>query len=147
RPYYRKSMAIEDGFVSPDTFLSTYRNLISELLVNQIEVYIGLPPVEANPIAAAAMREYNDIARTVARAHNAPVLDLYRAFVTRDIPPRRNINTRFIQLIAERERSGWDDWYGEQAAHGYEYTFDGVHWTPKAAEKAADLIVDFMGLR
>ncbi len=146
RPYYRKSMGIEEGVVSSDTFEQTYRSLIGELQANHIETFIGLEPIESNPMVVAAMREMNTRARNVARAYNVPVLDLFESFVPQVVPERPNVNLHFIQQIATREQSGWDDWYGAQAEHGYAYTFDGVHWTPQVAQQAAEQITAFIGL-
>jgi lysophospholipase L1-like esterase len=146
RPYYRKSMGIDDGFVSPDTFEQTYRNLITELQANYIETFIGLEPMESNATVVTTLRDYNARARDAARGYNVPVLDLFETFVPASLPERPNVNLHFIQQIAARERSGWNDWYGAQAEHGYTYTFDGVHWTPKAATLAAQQIVAFIGL-
>lgn len=147
RPYYRKSMGLAEGYVSPTVFAQTYRDILAQLQANYIETVIGLEPIEANPSVVDTMREYNALAREAARTYNVPVLDLFAHFVPSTIPERRPINTKFIQQIGERERNGWSDWYGAQAEGGYIYTFDGVHWTPKAATRAANLIMDFMGLR
>ncbi|MEM6526920.1 MAG: GDSL-type esterase/lipase family protein [Chloroflexota bacterium] len=146
RPYYRKSMQIPEGVVSPDDFRSAYRDLINQLQAHYIHTFIGLEPMEANPTVSAAMKQYNALARAEAEAHNVPVLDLFAHFVPGTIPERRPISTKFIQQIGERERTGFSDWYGEQKAHGYAYTFDGVHWTPEAAAQAAQMIVKFMEL-
>ena len=146
RPYYRKSMNLPHGFVSPELFERTYRNLLSALQTNRIEAYIALEPVETNPTVVETMQQYNTRAATVARAYNVPVLDLFAAWVPPHIPPRKNVTLRFIQQIATREQSGWDDWYGAQAEHDYTFTFDGVHWTPKTAAAVAHQIVSFVGL-
>ena len=146
RPYYRKSMQIDDGVVSPDLFEQTYRSLIAELQAHYIQTFIALEPIESNPTLVSAMREYNARAKAAAAAYNVPVLDLFDVFVPDEIPTRPNTNLHFIQQIAQRGQSGWDDWYGAQAEHGYGYTFDGVHWTPKAAQLAAEKIVAFIGL-
>ncbi|MEL6150858.1 MAG: SGNH/GDSL hydrolase family protein, partial [Chloroflexota bacterium] len=146
RPYYRKSMQIPEGTVSPDDFRSAYRDVINRLQGHYIHTFIGLEPMEANPTVTAAMKQFNALARAEAEAHNVPVLDLFAHFVPDAIPERKPITTRFIQQIGDRERTGFSDWYGEQETHGYAYTFDGVHWTPRAAAEAAQLIITFMEL-
>jgi lysophospholipase L1-like esterase len=146
RPYYRKSMGLPDGFVSPDVFQQTYRDLLADLQANHIHVYIGLEPTEYNRTVVDTLAQYNALIVEAARAYNVPTLDLFAHFVPDTIPPRKNATLRFIQQIAEREKAGWSDWYAAQSEAGYAYTFDGVHWTPKAAAEAAEQIIPFMGL-
>jgi len=146
RPYYRKSMQLEDGYVPLELFEQTYRNLIGALQAEYIEVAVGLEPIETNATVVAELRRYNEAARAAARAYNIPVLDLFAEFVPDDIPDRKNVDTRFIQQIGDRERTGWNDWENEQKEHGYSFTFDGVHWTPDTAEHAADKIIEFLEL-
>ncbi len=146
RPYYRKSMQLPNGFVSPDAFRTAYRQILSELQVNHIHTYVALPPIEANPAAVAAMRQYNAIAQAAAGAYNVPTLDLFAHFVPDAVPERRPISTRFIQQIGERERTGWSAWEAAQAEGGYHFSFDGVHWGPAVAATVAGLVIAFMGL-
>lgn len=147
RPYYRKSMGLPDGFVSPGAFSQHYRDLLAQLQANYIETYIALEPMEANPTVAAAQLTFNELARDAARAFNVPILDLYAHLMPDEVPPRPPINAKSIQLIGERGRTGWSDWYTEQEKYGYAYSFDGVHWTPKVAAQVAAQVIDFMGLR
>lgn len=146
RPYYRKAMALPNGYVEPDEFRREYRHILGELLANHIQPYVALEPTEANPTVVATMQQFNANAREAAAAHNVPVLDLFAHFVPDEIPERRPISIRFIQQIGDRERAGWQDWYKAQVEGDYAYTFDGVHWTPRAAAEAAALIIPFVGL-
>lgn len=146
RPYYRKSQAIPNGYVSPDMFRREYRHLLSELQVNYIHTTIGLPPLEANLTVVDAMRTYNALAREQAAAHNIPVLDLFTPFVPEFIPERPLVSLRSIQQVGVNLQSGWSAWEQAQREGGYTYTFDGVHWTPATAEKVAAHVIDFMGL-
>lgn len=146
RPYYRKSMGLEEGFLSETEFVQHYRDMLMQLQAHFIQVYIGLPPIESNPTVAAAQRKFNALTEEAAHAYNIPILDLYAHFMPAQVPQRPPVNTRFIQQIADRERSGWNQWEQAQAEHGYAFSFDGVHWTPQTAQDAAKRIIAFMGL-
>lgn len=146
RPYYRKSMQIPDGVVTPEMFQQTYRELIGTLQLNHIQTYMGLAPAERNPTVVEAFRQYNGLAKEVARQYSVPTLDLFAEYVPADVPERQPLSIRTIQEIGSREQSGWSDWYAAQDEFGYTHTFDGLHLTPKTAEEFAARIADFIGL-
>ena len=146
RPYYRKSMQLNGGHLTPNEFRTAYRHILGELQVNHIHTYVGLPPIEANPTVVAAQRQFNAIAQQAAASYTVPVLDLFAQYVPADVPQRRPISIRFIQQIGERERTGWSDWDAAQSAGGYSYSFDGIHWGPAVAAQVAQQVIAFMGL-
>lgn len=146
RPYYRKSQDIPNGHVTPADFRRTYRHILGELQVNHIHAAVALEPIETNPTVAAALRQYNAIAREEAVGHNVPVLDLFAHFVPEHIPQRRPINLKSIRQVGVNQRTGWTNWYEAQREGDYTYSFDGVHWTPETAAEVARLVVDFLDL-
>jgi lysophospholipase L1-like esterase len=148
RPYYRKAQGLPEGFVPPDTFAQTYRELLTRLQLEHIQVWIGLAPAEYNPEVVRAKREYNAIAADVARSMNIPVLDFQEHFtpIPVDIPDRPPLDLNYIDLIGRRGREKWSDYEGERQRHGYTYSFDGLHFTPETAQRAADLIIAFLEL-
>ncbi|MFZ4816549.1 MAG: SGNH/GDSL hydrolase family protein [Phototrophicaceae bacterium] len=146
RPYYRKAMQLPSGYVDPATFRSEYDALLTTLQTSYAQITVGLPPIEANETVVQTLRDYNGIAHELAAAHSIPVLDLFARYVPADIPARPPVTNKFIIEIGERERTGWNDWYTAQAAGGYTYTFDGVHWTPRIAAAVAEQVITAIGL-
>lgn len=146
RPYYKKSQSIPDGVVSPETFASAYRNLLTQLQLAHIQTWVGLPPSEHSASVAAATHQYNDIATGVARSLNIPVLDLMAQFSPDDIPERGPITLDFINQIGQRAISGWDDYANARIAGGFTYTFDGMHLLPETAQDFAKAITAFLNL-
>lgn len=147
RAYYKKAQDLPDGMVTPEQFVSAFRDLLTRLYLEHIQVWVGLAPAEYSPEVAAAKKQYNLLAEEVARSFNAPVLDLYAHFTPAEIQGRPPITWQFINLIGERSRSGWSDYEGERDRSGFTYSFDGLHFTPAAAAEAARLIIDFLGLK
>ena len=146
RKYYRRSKNVPDGVVTPEVYARSYRDLLTRLQVAHIQTWVGLSPSEYSPELFEAVRQYNSLAAEAARALNIPVLDLMPYFDPGDIPARPPLTMDTIRLIGNRELSGWNDYENEQQRHGYRYTFDGLHLTPKAARQLADIILDFLKL-
>lgn len=146
RPYYKKAQALPDGMVTPALFEQTYRELLIQLQLEHIQTWVGLPPSEYNPEVVQTTKEYNDLARAVARALNVPVLDLMAQFTPANIKDRPALSIKFIDTIGQRERSGWDDFAGEKERQGYTYTFDGLHLTPDAAKRMGGIIAEFLNV-
>jgi len=144
RGYYKKSQNLEEGFVSPDEYASTYRDLLTEIQLHHIQPIVGIAPTEYNKDLLQARRVYNDLAREVAASMNIPLLDLTERFQAAHIPDRPAVSLKFIQTIGEHVASGWDDYETERQKYGYTYTFDGMHLTPEAAEQFAAEIVAFL---
>ncbi len=144
RPYYKKAQAIPDGVVTPVQFEQTYRDLLSELQLAHIQVWVGLPPNEYNPQTMQSQREYNQIAARVAQAVNIPVLDLMAEFAPTEIESRPPIDIGLITVIGERTASGWDDYEAERKRQGFTYSFDGIHITPQTAKEFARSIHRFI---
>jgi lysophospholipase L1-like esterase len=146
RSYYKFSKDVPDGVVTPDQFATAYRALLERLHLAHILAWVGLPPVEANPVVADEVREYNALASEAARAYNAPVLDLMAAFAPQPIPERPELDIATINTIGARIQAGWRDFEAAQAEGGYRFTFDGLHLMPEAAERMGQLVADFLGL-
>lgn len=144
RSYYRQAQEIPDGVVTPEQFESTYRELLTRLQLAHIVPWVGLEPCEYNPDVVAAFRDYNERARSVARAFNVPVLDLMEHFPPEDVPERPPLAIDYILTIGAREKRGWHDYEGAQQAGSFRFTFDGLHLTPATARKAAELIAEFI---
>lgn len=144
RSYYKNAKDIPDGVVTPDTFAQAYRTLLERLHLAHVLVWVGLPPVEANPLLVETVRAYNDLAREAARSVAAPALDLMAAFVPPVIPERPPLDIGVILTIGQHQKSGWHDYEGARERGGYTFTFDGLHLMPAAAERMAELIARFL---
>ncbi|MCA9915502.1 MAG: SGNH/GDSL hydrolase family protein [Anaerolineae bacterium] len=144
RAYYKSIQKLENGPVDPDTFASSYRDLLTQIQAQYVHAMVGLPPIEYSELIIKAMTEYNNIARDIARQLNVPVLDLAAHFTPDTAPSHNPLNLKAIQLIGHRSQSGWHDYENERKRLGYTYTFDGTHLMPGAASKFADLIVPFL---
>ncbi len=144
RPYYQQVQEIPDGFISPQQFERIYRDLLTEIQLQQILPLVGLPPTEANAKVIEGMRHYNKIARKVAEQLNVPVLDLFAHFPPSDIGEGKPISLQSINEIGRRVIQGWADYEAERQQYGYTFTFDGLHLMPQAAMQVANLIVKFL---
>jgi len=144
RNYYRRAQKVPGGVVTPDMFARYYRDLLTHIQLAHVQAWVGLPPIEYNPEVVATLKQYNELARDAADSLNIPVLDLFAHFVPEHVPPRPPLNRDFINRIGQRMRSGWSDYDAERQRGGFTFTFDGIHFTPEAAERAADLIVEFL---
>jgi lysophospholipase L1-like esterase len=146
RKYYRRSKDVPEGTVTPELYAQSYRELLTRLQVAHVQTWVGLSPSEYSPELFDTVRQYNDLAGETARALNIPVLDLMPSFKAEIIPSRPPLTMDTIRLIGQREMSGWNDYENEQQRNGYQYTFDGLHLTPKAAAQLAEIIVEFLNL-
>jgi lysophospholipase L1-like esterase len=144
RPYYEQVQKIPEGVITPELFEQTYRDLLTHIQVAHCLAWVGLPPIEKNPEVVAAVREYNGIATNVARSLNVDTLDLFTPLVPTEIPLRPPLDMASINLIGKRIREKWSDYQAEQDKGGYSFTFDGLHLTPKSAQKVAGLVADFL---
>jgi lysophospholipase L1-like esterase len=148
RPYYKKAREIPEGFVSPEQFAQTYRDVLQRLQLAFIQVWVGLPPKEYNPEVIASQKQFNAIVKEVADSLSIPTLDFMAEFeppaeAVQDRPP---IDIGLIATIGKRSSEGWDDYENERQRLGFTYSFDGIHITPKTAERFAERIIDFMEL-
>ncbi len=144
RPYYKKAQNIPEGFVSPEQYEQTYRDLLYQLQLNFIQTWVGLAPKEYNPETVAMQKRYNSIAANVAGSLNIPVLDLMAHFNPQNIKDRPPLNLGQINLIGQRLAQGWHDYEAERQREGYTFTFDGLHFTPQAAQEVGKLIANFI---
>lgn len=144
RPYYQSTRQIPGGVVTPETFTSTYRDLLIRIQSEYVRAFVGLPPTEYSADLVRVMQTYNDRAREVAESLNVPVLDLAAAFIPAKPAEREPLDLRFIQQIGRRSAQGWQDYETERARHGYTYSFDGMHLLPRTAREFANRITRFL---
>ncbi len=146
RRYYERVMKVPGGVVTPDSFRTHFRDLLTRIQAAQVVTYVGLSPMEHNPTVAEAMQQYNQIAADVCRALNVPTLELMKALNPDHIPERPPLSQKTINLIGQRVSSGWQDYATERECGGYTYSFDGLHLTPESAVRVADMVVEFLDL-
>lgn len=144
RPYYRSAQGIAEGFVTPQVFADTYRELLTQIGLNRVLAWVATEPTEYNPTLIATMAEYNTRLKNIALSLNVPLLDLAAQFTPPSAPDRPPLNLGFIQEIGRREANGWNNYEAERQRLGYHYTFDGLHLTPASAEKFATMIATFI---
>ena len=144
RGYYRKGKQLEDGFVSPEEFETTYRNLLQQIQLAFVHPFVGLAPTEYSHEVVEAKHDYNVRARRVAESLNVPILDLDAIYTPENPIERESVDINFIQQIGARGASGWDDYEAERKKWGYTYTFDGMHILPSKADEFAEHIVAFL---
>ncbi|PJF28128.1 MAG: hypothetical protein CUN53_01485 [Phototrophicales bacterium] len=144
RSYFRQRHGIPDGVVTPEQFASAYRELLTRLQSAQIVTWIGLPAAEYNPTVVETLKDYNHRAAEIAQSMGIETLDLLAAFNPPIIPDRPELDLNYIFTIGRREDAGWDDFERERERGGYRYSFDGLHFTPDTARRAAELIADFI---
>lgn len=144
RGYYRKAKQIENGIVTPDDYEAAYRDLLTQIQLNFVQVFVGLAPTEYSRELVEARSQYNEGARRIAESLNVPVLDLDAIFTPQNPIEREPVNLQFIQDIGSRASSGWNNFEEERLKWGYTYTFDGMHLLPATAQKFAQHIVSFL---
>jgi lysophospholipase L1-like esterase len=144
RNYYRRTQKVPDGIVTPEMFTQAYREMLARIQQAQVQVWVGLAPLEYNPETVAAIQQYNRLAQKVAESLNMPILDLSVHFRADNVPSRPPLNQETIRLIGQRMDSGWSDYKAEQQRGGYSFTFDGLHLTPEAAKQVAEIVVEFL---
>jgi lysophospholipase L1-like esterase len=147
RRYYERVMKVPAGIVTPDQFRSHFRDLLTRIQLAQAVATVGLAPMEYNPIVAAAMQQYNQIATEVCRSLNVATLDLMTLLNPKTIPDRPPLSQATINLIGQRVATGWHDYAAERERGGYTYSFDGLHLTPETAIQVADKVVEFLDVR
>jgi len=140
RPYYKSQQDLPSGYVEPDDYGTIFRDLLTELTVNHVLVLVGLPPMEYNPAAVAAMGLFNAKNREAAESLNLPIFDFGARLNPPSVPERSPLGLQTVFQIGDRVKAGWDDYAAEQARGGYTYSFDGIHFTPSAAERAGQVL-------
>src|SRR5690606_2643265 len=144
RQYYKQVQKIPEGVVTPDQFSQAYRDLLTRLQLAHTLVWVGLTPAEYNPEVVETIRSYNELASEAARALNIPVLDLMAEFAPSTIPERPPLDMAYILTIGSRQKSGWNEYAKAQTEGGFTFTFDGLHFTPESAKRAAELLAPFI---
>lgn len=144
RPYYKSQQKLPNGFHTPEEFGQLYRTLLEKLQLHYIRPLIALPPLEHNPELVEASNLFNQQSVEAGRAYNAPILDLSSQFVPENVPARPPLTLQSVLLIGDRLKQGWKDYDGAKAQTDYTYSFDGLHFTEAAAEKAAGIIAPWL---
>lgn len=147
RRYYERAMNVPGGVVTPEQFATAFRDLLTRIQLAQAVTRVLLPPIEYNPATLAAVRHYNRLMTEVCTAFNLPTLDLMSALASATVPDRPPLNQTTINLIGQRLASGWNDYENERLRGGFTYSFDGIHLTPKTAQRVAEWVVDFLDLK
>jgi lysophospholipase L1-like esterase len=142
--YYRLTRGAPDGQITPDLFARTYRELLTQIQLEQVLTWVGLETTEYSPALLETFGQFNQLVRDVARSLNAPMLDLGDYFQASSIPERPDLTEDHIALIGKRAQMGWADYEHERRRGGFTYTFDGLHFTPESAYRAGKLIADFL---
>ena len=146
RPYYEQVQNIPQGIVTLAQFEQAYRDLLTQIQLHHTVAWVGLPPVEYNPIVVAALQEYNAVAQNIARTFNIETLDLMAHFLPETVKDRPALTLQDINLIGKRIRNGWDDFEADRQAGDFTFTFDGFHLMPTTAAETATLIRRFSGI-
>lgn len=144
RPYYKSQQGLPDGYLEPEAYGSLYRDILTELTLNHILVLVGLPPMEYNPTAYAAMQLFNGQTRPIAESFGAPIFDFGEYFRAAHLPDRPPLSLQTVFQIGDRVKAGWADYDAEQQRGGFDYTFDGIHFTPSAAAQAGHYLADWL---
>ncbi|MCU0476118.1 MAG: SGNH/GDSL hydrolase family protein [Anaerolineae bacterium] len=144
RPYYKSQQDLPDGYLEPEAYAALLRDLLTELSLNHVLVLVGLPPMEYNPAAVAAMHLFNAQTRSIAQALNLPVFDFGAHLNPPSVPERPPLGLQTVFQIGDRVKAGWADYDAERAAGGYTYSFDGIHFTPAAAAQAGAVLAGWL---
>jgi lysophospholipase L1-like esterase len=144
RPYYKSQQDLPDGYMEPETYAGYFRDLCHAFMLEHVQVWVGLPPMEYSPAAVAASARFNRETRAVAEALDLPIYDLAAQLNPPDIPSRPPLTLQTVFQIGDRVKSGWKEYATEQAAGGYSYSFDGIHFTPETAARVGALLADWI---
>jgi lysophospholipase L1-like esterase len=144
RPYYQSVKKIPGGMVSPEVFITAYRDVLTQLQLHFVQPLIGLAPTEYNQALVTTKRIYNKLTRELAQQLHLPILDLDSIFTPVQPIEREGVTLEFIRQIGERGRTGWQAYEEERRYWGYTYSFDGMHLTPAAATAFAAQVVAFL---
>jgi lysophospholipase L1-like esterase len=140
RPYYKSQQDLPDGYMEPETYGAYFRDLCQAFMLEHVQVWVGLPPMEQSPAAVEASTRFNQETRAVAEALDLPVYDMAALLNPPEIPARPPLTLQTVFQIGDRVKSGWDKYAEEQAAGGYSYSFDGIHFTPETAARVGALL-------
>lgn len=144
RSYYKSQQDLPDGFITPEAYGAMFRDLCHAYMLEHVQVWVGLPPMEYSPEAVEAMARFNRETRTVAEALDLPVFDLAAQLNPPTVPERPPLNIQTVFLIGDRVKAGWNDYEAAQAAGGYTYSFDGIHLTPASAQTVGRLVAEWI---
>lgn len=144
RPYYKSQQDLPVGYIEPDDYAVIFRDILTEFTLNHVLVMVGLPPMEYNLAAQTAMNTFNAKNREAADSFNAPVFDFGAHFNPPNLPERPQLTLQTVFQIGDRVKAGWNDYDAEQVKGGYTYSFDGIHFTPAAAQSAGRLLAGWI---
>jgi lysophospholipase L1-like esterase len=144
RPYYKSQQDLPDGYLEPETYAGYFRDLCHAFMLEHVQVWVGLPPMEYSPEAVAASARFNQGTRAVAEALDLPIYDLAAQLNPPEIPARPPLTLQTVFQIGDRVKARWNEYAAEQAAGGYTYSFDGIHFTPETASRVGVLLADWI---
>ncbi|MCA9902837.1 MAG: hypothetical protein KC547_03185 [Anaerolineae bacterium] len=144
RPYYSQAKRVPEGYITPDQFEQSYRELLSQLQLAHIVSWVGLQPNEYSPDLVEMIGNYNARAASAARVHGIPTIDLMNQLMPEHLHDRPPFTMDDINLIGRRVRAHWHDYETARQRGGFTYTFDGSHPTPAGAGQIAELLADFL---
>jgi len=141
--YFRLIKRIPGGRVSPISFRENMRAILTALLLQNMKVWVALPPAEYRPEMVTTLRQMNDNAAEVCAELDVPTLDLLAKIAPKNIPARPPIPlSQYAKnlgvLLGNKNYDAMRD------AGGYSYTFDGTHLTEDGAQRIASEIVRFL---
>ncbi len=134
RPYYKSQQDLPDGYIEPEAYATLFRDLCHAFMLEFVQVWVGLPPMEHSPAASEATARFNAETRTVADALGLPVFDLAARLNPASVPMRPPLNLQTVFQIGDRVKAGWSNYEAERAAGQFTYSFDGIHFTPETAQ-------------
>lgn len=146
RPYYKSQQDLPDGYLEPDSYAAIFRDICHEFALGFVRVWVGLPPMEYSPAAQAASARFNAETRAVASALNLPVFDLAARLNPAVVSDRPPLSLQTVFRIGDRVKSGWNAYDSERAAGGFTYSFDGIHFTPRTAQRVGSWLADWIRL-
>jgi lysophospholipase L1-like esterase len=144
RPYYKSQQDLPDGYLEPETYAGYFRDLCQAFMLGHVQVWVGLPPVEYSPEAVTASARFNQETRAVAEALDLPIYDLAAVLNPPEISARPPLTLQTVFQIGDRVKARWNEYAAEQAAGGYTYSFDGIHFTPETASRVGVLLADWI---
>lgn len=144
RSYYKSQQDLPDGYLDPETYAGYFRDICQAFMVEHVQVWVGLPPMEYSPEAATATARFNRETRAVAEALDLPMYDFGVVLNPPEIPSRPPLTLQTVFQIGDRVKSRWNEYAAEQAAGGYSYSFDGIHFTPETASRMGVLLAEWI---
>jgi lysophospholipase L1-like esterase len=144
RAYYKSQQGLPDGYIEPDAYAALFRDLCHAFMLEYVQVWVGLPPMEHSPAAVAASARFNQETRSVAEALDLPLFDFAARLNPPTVPERSPLTLQTVFQIGDRVKSGWSGYEAERAAGDFTYSFDGIHFTPETAQTVGLWLADWI---